>query len=105
MSVLKDYFQVIPQKLERVIDVALFVFVICSVISISALQTAYILALVAWIVKVYLQSSSAQLRFPLLVPLGGFALASALATITAVEPYKSLVEFRNIFEASLFYLV
>jgi O-antigen ligase len=35
----------------------------------------------------------------------GFALASALATLTAVDPYRSLLELRNVLEVSLFYLV
>ena len=105
MLVQHKCFQGVPQHLARVTDVALFVFVICSLISISAMQTAYILALVAWITRLYLQGNQARLHFPLLVPFGGFTLASALATITAVEPYRSLIELRNVLEASLFYLV
>jgi len=105
MLVQHKRFQGVPQHLARVTDVALFVFVICSLISISAMQTAYILALVAWITRLYLQGNQARLHFPLLVPFGGFTLASALATITAVEPYRSLIELRNVLEASLFYLV
>jgi O-antigen ligase len=83
----------------------LFVFVIFSVISISIMQAAYILAIVAWITGVYLQGSYRQLRFPLILPLGSFALASLVSTITGVAPAKSLSEFRNVFAASLFFLV
>ena len=46
-----------------------------------------------------------QLRFPLLLPLGSFALASLVATITGVAPAKSLRQFWTVFEASLFFLV
>ena len=91
--------------LERVIVGALFVYVVCSVISISAAQIAYILALVAWAIRVYLQGDTRQLRLPLLMPFSAFWLASVLATILAVEPLKSLIELRNIFEALMFYLI
>jgi O-antigen ligase len=93
------------QILERVIVGALFVYVICSVISISAAQIAYILALVAWAIRVYLQGDTRQLRLPLLMPFSAFWLASVLATMLAVEPLKSLIELRNIFEALMFYLI
>src|SRR6266536_6617776 len=97
--------QRIQQILERVIVGALFVYVICSVISISAMQTAYILALVAWVIRVYLQGNTLQLRLPLLMPFSAFLLASVLATILAVEPLASLIELRNVFEALVFYLI
>src|SRR3989454_12452666 len=84
--------------LERVIVVALFVYVVCSVISISAMQTAYVLALVAWAIRLYLQGEARQLRLPLLMPLSAFFLASVLATILAVEPLESLIELRNVFK-------
>ena len=48
------------QMLERVIVDALFAYVVCSVISISAMQMAYILALVAWAIRAYLQGDARQ---------------------------------------------
>ena len=86
MLVHSDRSHRIQQILERVIVGALFVYVVCSVISISAMQTAYILALVAWAIRVYLQGDTRQLRLPLLMPFSAFLLASVLATILAVEP-------------------
>jgi O-antigen ligase len=97
--------QTIQRTLKRLTNVALFAFIVCSVVSISAMQTAYILALVAWLIRLYLQGGNLLLRFPLLVPMCGFALASALATLTAVSPYQSLIELRNVFEATVFFLV
>ena len=105
MLVHNDRSQRMQQILEWVIVGALFVYVVCAVISISAMQTAYILALVAWATRVYLQGDTRQLRLPLLMPFGAFFLASVLATILAVEPFESLVELRNVFEALLFYLI
>jgi putative inorganic carbon (hco3(-)) transporter len=105
MLVHSDRSDRIQQILERVIVVALFVYVVCSVISISAMQTAYILALVAWAIRLYLQGDTRQLRFPLLMPFSAFLLASVLATILAVEPFESLIELRNVFEALVFYLI
>ena len=105
MLVHSDRSHRIQQILERVIVGALFVYVVCSVISISAMQTAYILALVAWAIRVYLQGDTRQLRLPLLMPFSAFLLASVLATILAVEPFESLIELRNVFEALVFYLI
>jgi len=51
------------------------------------------------------QGHTSQLTFPLLVPCGAFVLASVLATMTGVAPFKSLVELRNVFEVLIFYLV
>jgi O-antigen ligase len=95
----------VQQILEQVTVGALYVYAVCSVISISALQAAYIFALVTWAARVYLAGHTRQLYLPLLMPFGAFALASGLATIMAVEPYHSLVELRNVFEALLFFLV
>jgi len=105
MLVHSDRSHRVQQRLEQVTIGSLYVYAICSVISISAMQAAYIFAVVTWITRLYLQGHNLQLRWPLLLPFSGFFLASVLATIIAVAPYRSLVELRNIFEASLFYLV
>jgi O-antigen ligase len=105
MLVHSDRSHRIPQILERVIIGALFVYAVCSVISISASQTAYILALVAWAIRSYLQGAPRQLHWPLLMPFSAFVLASALATLLAVEPLASLRELRNVFEVLVFYLM
>jgi O-antigen ligase len=105
MLVYSDRSHRIQQILERVIVGALFVYVVCSVISISASQTAYVLALVAWAIRSYLQGATRQLHWPLLMPFSAFVLASVLATILAVEPLASLRELRNVFEVLVFYLM
>lgn len=93
------------QALQRITDGALFVFVLFTVVSLSIVQAAYILAVVAWVLRLYLLGSSTPVRFPLVVPVCGFCLASLLATLTAIEPYQSLGELRNVFEVTVFYLV
>jgi O-antigen ligase len=105
MLVQSDRSHRVQQILEQVTVGALYVYAVCAVISISAMQAAYIFALVTWAARVSLQGHTRQLYLPLLLPFGAFALVSALATVMAVEPYYSLVEFRNVFEALLFYLV
>lgn len=105
MLVHSDRSHRMQQILERVIVGALFVYVVCSVISISVMQTAYIFALVASAIRFYLQGDSRQLCLPLLMPFSAFLLASVLATILAVEPLKTLNELRNVFEALVFYLI
>lgn len=91
-------------SLRWVTDMALLAFVCAATLSISAMQAAYILAFTAFLLGLYQQRTVRQLRFPLIVPIGGFALASLLATLTAVNPYHSLVELRNILEVAVFYL-
>jgi O-antigen ligase len=105
MLVHSDRSHRIQQILERVIIGALFAYVVCSVISISASQTAFILALVAWAIRSYLQGATRQLHWPLLMPFSAFVLASALATRLAVDPLASLRELRNVFEVLMFYLM
>jgi O-antigen ligase len=95
----------LQQFLERVIVGALFVYAVCAVISITALQTAYIVALVAWAIRLALQGDTRQVRVPLLLPVSAFGLASVLATLLAVEPLESLLELRNVFEALVLYLI
>jgi O-antigen ligase len=93
------------QRLERVSQIALFVFVICAVISITAMQTAYILALVAWVARLIPPGSKRQISLPLCISIGSFLLASILATLTAINPSRSLIELRSVFEAAVLYLV
>lgn len=91
--------------LARVIQGALVAYVVSALISISAMQAAYILALVAWGLRLYLTRETQDLRWPLLWPYAAFSVASVLATLFAVAPWRSLVELRNVGEMLLFYLV
>jgi O-antigen ligase len=96
---------VTQQVLRRVTDGALVAFALFAVVSLSLTQAAYILAVAAWMLRLYLQNNDRHVRLPLLVPVCSFALASLLATLTAIAPYQSLVEIRNVLEVTLFYLV
>ncbi len=92
-------------RLEWVIQGALVLYTVCALLSISAMQAAYILALIAWALRVALSGDTQHLRWPFLLPYGAFVVASLLATITGVEPVTSLIELRNVGEMLLFYLV
>src|SRR5262245_39525155 len=104
MVVHRDRRHRIEQILERVLVGALFGYVVCAVVSITALQTAYILALVAWASRLFLQGDLRQVRVPLLLPFSAFVLASVLATILAVEPLESVLVLCNVFVALVVYL-
>lgn len=93
------------QPLDRVIDGAIIAFLLFSVFSITIAEAAILLAIAAWTVKLVLSRGKGQLHLPLLLPVAGFFLASALATITAVDPYRSLRELRNVFQPALFFLL
>ncbi len=77
-------------------------FISFATVSISLMQTAYILAILLWLLLLYLNPHRPHL--PLLAPICGFALASLLATLTAVIPLPSLIECRNLLEWMVFYL-
>lgn len=77
-------------------------FISFATVSITLMQAAYILAASFWLIQCYLNPH--RLHLPLLIPLGGFALASLLATFTAATPLPSLIECRNLFEWIVFYL-
>jgi len=78
---------------------------VCSVVSITLAQAAILLALAAWMLTLFLPAAERRLSFPLLLPMAGFFLASAVAALTAVDPYLSLKELRNVFQPAFFYLI
>src|SRR5688500_18409599 len=61
----------VQQRLEQMTVGALYVYAGCAVVSISAMQAAYIFALVTWMARLYLQGHPLQLRLPLLLPFSG----------------------------------
>src|SRR5919109_2084739 len=97
----------VPSKppLDRAIDGAILSFVIFSVLSITAAQASILVALAAWTGKLLRSAERGQLRLPLLLPMVALFVASVLATLTAVDPSRSVKELRNIFEPALFFLI
>lgn len=97
----------VPSKasLDRVIDGAILSFVIFSVLSITAAQASILVALAAWTYKLLRSAERGRLRRPLLLPMVAFFVASILATLTAVDPWRSFQELRNVFEPALFFLI
>jgi O-antigen ligase len=93
------------QALDRVIDGAIVAFLTFSVLSITAAQAAVLLALAAWLCKLVRAPASRSVRVPLLWPMAAFYLASILASATAVDPYRSFIDLRSIFEPALFFLL
>jgi len=86
----------------RLTDIMLVLFICFATVSISLMQAAYILAIFFWFLQLYLNPH--RLHLPLLTPVCGFALASLLATLAAINPRLSLIECRNLFEWLVFYL-
>jgi putative inorganic carbon (HCO3(-)) transporter len=93
------------QVLDRIIDVAIVVFLICSVVSITGAQAAILVAQAAWLVKLVRAPNKRELHFPLLLPMATFYLASVLASATAADPWLSFKDLRNIFEPAFFFLL
>jgi putative inorganic carbon (hco3(-)) transporter len=93
------------QVLDRIIDVVIVVFLICSVVSITGAQAAILVAQAAWLVKLVRAPNKRALHFPLLLPMATFYLASVLASATAADPWLSFKDLRNIFEPAFFFLL
>jgi hypothetical protein len=93
------------RPLDRLIDGAIMAFLISSVVSITAAQAAILIALAAWLYKLVCAVDDRPLRLPLLLPMTAFFLASVLASATAVDPYRSFTDLRNVFEPMLFFLL
>jgi O-antigen ligase len=93
------------QPLDRIIDVAIVVFLICSVLSITATQAAILVALAAWLCKLVRTPDHRPLHLPLLLPMVAFFLASVLASATAVDSYRSFADLRGIFEPAFFFVL
>jgi O-antigen ligase len=93
------------QPLDRVIDGAIVAFLVFSVLSITAAQTAILVALAAWLCKLVRSVDNRPLHLPLLFPMIAFFLASILASATAVDPYRSFKDLRSIFEPVFFFLL
>jgi O-antigen ligase len=97
--------QAIQRWLERCIDVALCIFVGSTVVSVSIMQIFSGLALLAWLGRWYLGGSPIRSRPPLLWPFLSFLLAALLSTVLAIDPSRSLWEMRDLFAATVFFLV
>jgi putative inorganic carbon (hco3(-)) transporter len=97
--------QTSEQTGDRVIDVAIVAFLLFSVLSITAAQAAILLALAAWCIGLVGAQDTRPLRLPLLLPIAAFYLASVLASVTAVDPYHSVKDLRNIFLPAFFFLL
>jgi O-antigen ligase len=94
-----------PQVLDRIIDVAIVAFLTCSVASITGAQAAILVAQAAWLAKLVSFPTSRGLRWPLLLPISAFYLASVIASATAADPWLSFRDLRNVFEPIIFFLL
>jgi O-antigen ligase len=93
------------QLLDRVIDVAIMAFLICSVVSITGAQAAILVAQAAWLGKLVRAPDHRALHLPLLLPMAAFYLASVLTSVTAADPWLSFKDLRNVFEPAFFFLL
>ena len=91
--------------IDRLIDGAIMAFLMSSVVSITAAQAAILIALAAWLYKLVCTVDNRPLYLPLLLPMTAFFLASILASATAVAPYRSFIDLRNVFEPMFFFLL
>jgi O-antigen ligase len=93
------------QPAGRVVDGAIVLFLLCSVLSITGAQAAILVALAAWLYERVRATNDRRLRLPLLWPMAAFFLASILASVTAVDPVHSFKDLRGVFEPAFFFLL
>jgi hypothetical protein len=91
--------------LTRAQLIVLSVFTVAGHFSISITHICGFLGSGLWLYKTHATRSWNQLRWPLWIPFTGFALASILAVMTALDPLKSFEHLKRLFEMVLFFLI
>jgi hypothetical protein len=91
--------------LTRAQLIVLIVFTCAGHFSISVTHICGFLGSALWLYKTHITRSWNQLRWPLWIPFAGFALASLLAVITALDPLKSFEHLKRLFEMGIFFLI
>jgi O-Antigen ligase len=91
--------------LTRAQLIVLIVFTVAGHFSISITHICGFLGSALWLYKTHASRSWNQLRGPLWIPFTGFALASILAVITALEPLWSFEHLKRLFEMGIFFMI
>ena len=92
------------QLLDRIIDGAIVVFLLCSVVSITGAQAAILVAQAAWLVKLVRAPNSRVLHLPLLLPMAAFYLASSPRLCDGDGSMAELQRAPQCLRASIFFL-
>ena len=88
----------IVRTLDRVIEISLLVFVGFSLFSISITQISFTVGCLAWLARVQITRSWAEVQRPLALVFLAFVFASILAVITAVEPGRSFGSLKKLLQ-------
>jgi O-antigen ligase len=91
--------------LTRAQLIVLIIFTVAGHFSISITHICGFLGCALWFYKTHLTRSWNQLRGPLWIPFAGFALASILAVVTALEPLRSFEHLKRLFEMGIFFMI
>ncbi len=91
--------------LTRAQLIVLIIFTCAGHFSISITHICGFLGSGLWLYKTHVSRSWNQLRWPLWIPFAGFALASILAVITALDPLRSFEHLKRLFEMGIFFLI
>ena len=91
--------------LTRAQLIVLIIFTCAGHFSISITHICGFLGSGLWLYKTHVTHSWNQLRWPLWIPFTGFALASILAVVTALDPLKSFEHLKRLFEMGIFFLI
>jgi len=91
--------------LTRAQLIVLILFTCAGHFSISITHICGFLGSALWLYKAHATHSWNQLRWPLWIPFAGFALASILAVVTALDPLISFEHLKRLFEMGIFFLI
>jgi O-antigen ligase len=97
--------QTAPSLLTLVTHRALYLTLLFSVVSITASQGCLLLALLTGSIDAVVHGRVRQLRWPLIVPLSGFLLASLIAVLASSAPLAGLDHLRYVFQIGMLFLV
>ena len=90
---------------DRVIWIAIILFVVFSTSSITGAQSALILAVLAWAVKMILARDFGLTKTPLNLPIAAFLAANILSLVNAADFANSLYELKSLALIVLYFLI
>ena len=91
--------------LTRAQLIVLILFTCAGHFSISITHICGFLGSALWLYKTHITRSWNQLRWPLWIPMAGFALACLLAVATSLDPLTSFEHLKRLFEMGIFFLI
>jgi len=89
---------------DQIILICFWLFALGCTISISLTQTAFAVATVTWLTRVFLKGSWEEIHTPLGVAFALFVLAALLSTMFSIKPSRSYYFVKKLVQIPIFFL-